>query len=105
MDCSTPDSSVHEILQARILEWVAIRFSRGSSQPWDQTRVSSIAGRFFIISTTREAQDRIGGEEKHCLRSIVFLLASGTFEVLILGGILLATLIKGEPKTRVLFLR
>ena len=33
MDCSLPDSSVHEIIQARILEWVAIPFSRGSSQP------------------------------------------------------------------------
>ena len=37
MDCSLPGSSVHEILQARILEWVAIPFSRGSSQPRDQT--------------------------------------------------------------------
>ena len=47
MDCSLPGSSVHGILQARILEWVAISFSRGSSQPRDQTRVSCIAGRFF----------------------------------------------------------
>ena len=38
MDCSPPGSSVHEILQARILGWVAISFSRGSSQPKDQTR-------------------------------------------------------------------
>ena len=35
MDCSLPGSSVHGILQARIVEWVAIPFSRGSSQPWD----------------------------------------------------------------------
>ena len=47
MNCSSPGSSVHGILQARILEWVAIPFSRGSSQPRDQTRVSCIAGRFF----------------------------------------------------------
>ena len=40
-------SSVHGILQARILEWVAIPFSSGSSQPRDQTRVSCLAGRFF----------------------------------------------------------
>ena len=40
-------SSVHGILQERILEWVAIPFSRGSSQPRDQTQVSCIAGRFF----------------------------------------------------------
>ena len=49
VDCSLPGSSVHGILQARILEWVAIPFSRGSSQPRDQTWVSCIAGRFFTI--------------------------------------------------------
>ena len=49
MDCSLPGSSVHGILQARILEWVAIPSSRGSSQPRDQTQVSCIAGRFFIV--------------------------------------------------------
>ena len=49
MDCSLPGSSVHRILQARILEWVAIPFFRGSSQPWDKTQVSGIAGRFFTI--------------------------------------------------------
>ena len=40
MDCGPPDSSVHDILQARILEWVAISSPRGSSQPTDQTRIS-----------------------------------------------------------------
>ena len=40
VDCSPPGSSVHGILQARILEWGAISSSRGSSQPWDQTYVS-----------------------------------------------------------------
>ena len=49
MDCSPPGSSAHGILQARILEWVVISFSRGSSQPSDQTQVSRIAGRFFTI--------------------------------------------------------
>ena len=49
MDYSPPGSSIHGILQARILEWVAIPFSRGSSQPKDQTRVSCIIGRFFYI--------------------------------------------------------
>ena len=49
MDCSPPGSSVHGILQERILEWVAIPFSRGSSWPRDQTWVSCIAGRFFTI--------------------------------------------------------
>ena len=46
-------SSVHGILQARILEWVAIPFSRGSSQPRDQTGVSQIVGRFFTIWATK----------------------------------------------------
>ena len=49
MDCSLPGSSVHGILQARILEWVAILFFRGSSQPRDRTQVSCTAGRFFTI--------------------------------------------------------
>ena len=47
MDCSPPGSSVHRILQARILEWVAISLSRASSQPKNRTQVSCIAGRFF----------------------------------------------------------
>ena len=47
MDCSLPVSSVHGNFQARILEWVAISFSRGSSRPSDQTCVSCIAGGFF----------------------------------------------------------
>ena len=46
-DCSPPGSSVHGILQARILEWVAISFSRGSSRPRNQTQVSHIASRCF----------------------------------------------------------
>ena len=46
---SLPGSSLHGILQARILEWVAISFSRGSSQPRDQTQVSCIAGRHFNL--------------------------------------------------------
>ena len=56
MDCSSPGSSVHGILQARILEWVAISFSRGSSRPWDQTQFSHTAGRLFTDWATREAQ-------------------------------------------------
>ena len=47
MCCSPPGFSDQEILQARILEWDAIPFSRGSSRPRDQTLVSCIAGRFF----------------------------------------------------------
>ena len=55
MVCSPPGSSVHGILQARILEWVAISFSRGSSWPRNQTRVSCIAGRWFTNWAMREA--------------------------------------------------
>ena len=49
MDCSPPGASVHGILQARILDWVAISFCRGSSRPRDQTQVSGIAGRSFNL--------------------------------------------------------
>ena len=49
MDYSLPGSSVHGIFQATILEWVAISFSRGSSQPRDRTQVSCIAGRCFHL--------------------------------------------------------
>ena len=54
MDCSLPGFSIHGILQARILEWVTISFSRGSSQPRDRTRVSHIGGRCFNLWATRE---------------------------------------------------
>ena len=53
VDCSPPSSSVHGILQARILEWGAISFSRGPSWPRDRTQVSHIAGRRFNLCTTR----------------------------------------------------
>ena len=52
VDCNPPDSSVHGISQARTLEWVAMPFSRASSQPRDQTQVSCIAGRFLTTWTT-----------------------------------------------------
>ena len=55
MDCSLPGSSVHGILQARTLKWIAIPFSGGSSWPRDQTWVSSISGTFFTIWATRDA--------------------------------------------------
>ena len=55
MECSLSGSSVHGIFQARVLVWVAFSFSRGSSQPRDQTLVSFSAGTFFTIGATREA--------------------------------------------------
>ena len=47
LDCSPPGSSIHEVFQARILEWVAISYSRGSFQPRDRTCIPCIAGEFF----------------------------------------------------------
>ena len=55
MDCSLSGSSVHGIFQARVLEWIAISFPRGSSRPRNRTRVSCIAGRRFTVWATREA--------------------------------------------------
>ena len=55
IDCSLPGSSVHRILEARILEWVAMPSSRESSPPRDQTQVSCTAGGFFTIWATTEA--------------------------------------------------
>ena len=56
---SPPVSSVHGLLQARILECVAIPFSRGSSRPRDPNQVSCFAGRFFTVWATREAFSRM----------------------------------------------
>ena len=74
VDCSSPGFSVHGILQARILEWVAISFSRGSSQPRDRTQISCIAGRFFTRWATREAQG-----SRHSSNPLSsFILTTGT---------------------------
>ena len=54
MDCNPPGSSVHRILQARILEWVTLSFSRGSSPPRDQTWISCFACRLFTVRATRK---------------------------------------------------
>ena len=59
MDYSLPGSSVHKIFQARVLEWVAISFSRGSSWLRDWTQVSCIGGRRFIVWATREVSLKI----------------------------------------------
>ena len=59
--CDPMDYAVHGILQARILEWVAFPFFRGSSQPRGRTQVSRIAGEFFTSWATREAQGYWGG--------------------------------------------
>ena len=55
MDCSPPGSYIYGILQERILDWITISFSKGSSQLRDWTQVSCIAGRFFTIWAPTEA--------------------------------------------------
>ena len=62
IDSSPPGSSVPRILQARTLEWVAISFCRGSSQPRDRTQVSCIASRRFNLWATRERSFNWGGK-------------------------------------------
>ena len=62
MDCSPPGSSIYEIFQATILEWVPMSFSRGFSQPRDRIWVSCIAGRLFTVWATKEA---------HCRRALL----------------------------------
>ena len=57
IDSSPLGSSIHGVFQARILEWAAISFSRGSSWPRDETRVSHTAGRLFTIWANRESRD------------------------------------------------
>ena len=64
MDCSLSGSSVHGILQAWMLEWIAIHFFKGSPWPRDQTWVCCIAGRFFIIWATRENKSQKFPKEK-----------------------------------------
>ena len=54
LDCSLPGSSVHGIFQEIVLEWIAISFSRGSSEPRDRTQVSRIVDRRFTVWATRE---------------------------------------------------
>ena len=59
--CDLMDYTIHGILQARILEWVAFPFSRGSFQPRDPTQASHIAGRFLTSWATRQAQEYWSG--------------------------------------------
>ena len=75
MDCRLPGPSVHGIFRARILEWLAISLSRGSSQPRDQTQDSRIAGKRFTIWATREVTMNI-----ECIVQIsVWVLAFSSF--------------------------
>ena len=76
VDCNLPGSSVHGILQARIVEWVAISFSRGSSRPRDWTRVSRLAGKHFNLWATIFPILLFSSISLYCsLRKVLFLLA------------------------------
>ena len=77
MDNTPPGFSAHGIFQARILEWVAIPFSRGCSWPRDRTRVSHSAGRFFTVWATREALLHI--YICNCQYSIILTYKNGHF--------------------------
>ena len=76
MDCSSPGSSIHGIFQVRVLEWVAIFFSRGSSRPRDRTQIR-IIGRYFTIWGTREenqnrSSNELGGRKEQEAGEAVF---------------------------------
>ena len=77
IDCSLPGSSIHGIFQARILEWVAISFSRRSSWPRDWTRVSCIVGGRFTVRVTREVPCLIELLLMEGLRSLYMLSTVG----------------------------
>ena len=88
--CNPMDYRVHGILQARILEWVAVPFSRGSSQLRNQTRVSHIAGGFFTSWATREAQEHWSGSL--FLLQCIFLTQESNWDLLMQTDPLLAEL-------------
>ena len=74
MDCSPPGSSLHGILQARVLEWGAISFSRGSSQPRDRTRFSRISGGHSNLWATREALKSVLNGTKATRTQMIMLM-------------------------------
>ena len=81
---SLPGSSVHGVLQARILEWVAIPLSKGSSRPRDRTQVSCIVGRFRALGNSRAAGNNppltsVEGFAKHSQEERIFLFQSFLF--------------------------
>ena len=83
MDCSLPGSSLHGILQARVLEWVTISFSRGSSRPRDRTRVSHIPGRRFNLWATRKAPE---AEVVFTYPEAAFKFDSLNFKIALIGS-------------------
>ena len=83
------------ILQARIREWVAMTSSRGSSQPRDQTQVSCIAGRFFTIRASGEAQGLVG-QDKETIISTAITIVGNVKNSKVLANHLTNPLVKGE---------
>ena len=71
VDCSPPGFSTHGIFQARVLEWVTISFSRGSSRPRDRTRISCITGRRLTLWVTREAKYRVSRKNRGSLETVL----------------------------------
>ena len=71
MDCSLPSSSVHGILQAWVLEWVAIPFSRGSFRSRGQIQVSCIAGRLFTSWAIRKREREMGNCFSMCIKFLL----------------------------------
>ena len=98
-DCNPPGFSVHGILQGRILVWVAIPFSKGSSWPRGWTQVSWITGRFFTDWATREAQHVKNGKvleqgwELICINSDQVVLAAWRA---VLGGLGVISGLRGQ---------
>ena len=84
VDCSQPGSSAHGILQARILEWIAIFFSRGSSRPRYRTQVSRIAGRRFNLTSIVDTAlfSTCGGQKSQFCWNMVSCKQSHTEKVL-----------------------
>ena len=83
------------ILQARIVELVAMPSSRGSSQPRDETQVSCIAGRFFTIGSSREAQGLVG-QDKETIILTAITIVGNVKNSRVLANHLINPLIKGK---------
>ena len=75
IDCSPPSSSIHGIFQTRVLEWVAISFSGGSSRPRDQTQVYHIAGRRLMATEPGRwlSKAEVGPEHLHSCRMLLLV--------------------------------
>ena len=113
MDCHLPGSSVHGILQARILEWVAISFCRRSFQPRDWTQVSHIIGRCFTIWATKEVNvgniDFVDYSSKQltllfseALMCVLFLKDTDSLFEHELGALNMAALLRKEERANLL---